>query len=164
MSVNNTGNIAVTGSISTNAGQNDRLDREQEHYSNRAAVSIRHDGTLTTASATSTTPERRDVVGRHFPRQQQHERGDQNRQRTSTTLTVSGITQSGTTAGSDVTVNQTGNMSVTGAISTTAAANGNIGLTTSGGMTIGAGVTAGGAGALNLIANPTGDNGQLRRD
>ncbi len=74
----------------------------------------------------------------------------------STTLAVTGITQSGTAAGSNVTISQTGALSVTGAVSTTATANGNISLTSTGGMTVTAGVTAAGSGSLTLTANSTG--------
>ena len=75
---------------------------------------------------------------------------------TSTTLTVTGITQSGTAAGSDVTINQTGALSTTGAISTTATANGAITVTSSGTLLIGANVTAGGSGNLTLSGNLAG--------
>ncbi len=66
-----------------------------------------------------------------------------------TALAISGIAQNGTTAGDDVSVTSTGDLTTFGAITTTAAANGNISLAaTDGNETIGAAVTAGGSVSL----------------
>ena len=163
VTVNNTGNIAATGTISDERWECGQPDRH------RLALGIwrRFDQYLRNAHD--------ELVGWHQPRlalntigsfhATNSTSGAVSLTNTSTTLTLTGITQSGTAAGSDVTINQTGNMSVTGAISTTAAADGNIGLTTTGGMTITAGVTAGGSGNLNSDRQPNRhDGGQFHRD
>ena len=71
---------------------------------------------------------------------------------------MGGITQSGTAAGSNVTVNQTGALTISGAISTTAAANGVISLTSSGPLTANAWVSAGGSGNLTLTGGSSTGN------
>ncbi len=148
------GGIKIAGSVGSTSGAVSLTAANRIDESAGGVVST--SGTLTTASATGTmlTGAGVNAVGTWSATNTTS--GAISLTNTSTTLTVSGIAQGGTVAGSDVTINQAGNLSVTGAVSTTAAANGTIGLTTTGGITLTAGVTAGGSGNLNLIANQTG--------
>ena len=148
------GGINIAGTVSSTSGAVNLTAGNAITESSSGLVSTT--GTLTTSSATGATLSGAGLNSVGTFNATNTTSGAISLTNTSTTLTVTGIIQSGTAAGSDVTINQTGSLSLTGAISTTAAANGNIGLMTTGNMTIGAGVTAGGSGNLNLIANPTG--------
>jgi Ca2+-binding RTX toxin-like protein len=146
------GGIKIAGSVGSTSGAVNLTAANRIDESAGGVVST--SGTLTTSTATGQTLTGANAVGTFHATNTAS--GAISLTNTSTTLTVTGIAQGGTVAGSDVTINQAGNLSVTGAISTTAAASGNIGLTTTGGMTLTAGVTAGGAGNLTLTANQTG--------
>ncbi|WP_165219276.1 PKD domain-containing protein [Aquisphaera insulae] len=141
------GRIYVGASVSSGSGAINITSARDIDVSNLSTT-----GTLTTSSAIGTSVVA--AVGTFHASNTTS--GAISLTNTSTTLTITGIDQSGTAGGSDVTIDQTGSLSVTAAISTTAAANGAISLTSTAGMTFTGAVTAGGSGDLSVIANQAG--------